>query len=204
MSILVVMTIRWSELKARNGRQRSSLLTGGEGVLPDYEKEGKALVGAVREVQEERKREKREREAEERDKRDETLVNSIMEAESVASAARKAGVSSSTALNRLRSESVRGKLREAREEIENAVTVRRLDVLNIFLEAIDMARMISDPSQMINGADKIAKMMGYYEPEEVKVDVSVNYEGALRKIKELSDVELLELVDGKVVEGVAT
>lgn len=198
------MTIRWSELKARNGRQRSSLLTGGEGVLPDYEKEGKALVGAVREVQEERKREKREKEAEERDKRDETLVNSIMEAESVASAARKAGVSSSTALNRLRSESVRGKLREAREEIENAVTVRRLDVLNIFLEAIDMARMISDPSQMINGADKIAKMMGYYEPEEVKVDVSVNYEGALRKIKELSDVELLELVDGKVVEGVAT
>lgn len=200
----MVMTIRWSELKARNGRQRSSLLTGGEGVLPDYEREGKALVSAVREVQEERKREKREKEAEERDKRDEALVNSVMEAESVATAARKAGVSSSAALNRLRSESVRGKLREAREEIENAVTVRRLDVLNIFLEAIDMARMISDPSQMINGADKIAKMMGYYEPEEVKVDVSINYEGALRRIKELSDVELLELVDGKVVEGVAT
>ncbi len=196
------MTIRWSELKARNGRQRSSLLS--DPVIPDYEGEAQELVSAVREVRRGQKEEKRKREAEERDKRDDALVSSVLEAESVATAARKAGVSSSTALNRLRSENVREKLRVAREEIESAVTVRRLDVLNIFLEAIDMARMISDPSQMINGADKIAKMMGYYEPEEVKVDVNINYEGALRKIRELSDVELIELAEGRVVEGVAT
>lgn len=195
------MTIRWSELKARNGRAKSSLLM--DSVVPDFEGEADELVKTVREVRKEVREEERERKEEKRDKENDALVEGVMLGETVAAAARRAGVTGSTALNRLRSEDVKSKLRTARNEIENAVTIRRLDVLNVFLEAIDMARTISDPSQMINGADKIAKMMGFYEPEEIKVDVSVNYEGALRKIRELSDVELLELAEGRVIENVA-
>lgn len=180
-------------------REKSVLL---ERVVPDYEAEYGELAKAVREERRQVKLEEKERRAEERDKEDGALADAIMVTDTLAEAARQAGMSYSKAMSRQRSEGVRERLREARGEIEDRVTIRRLDVLNLFMEAIDMARTMSDPANMINGADKVARMMGYYEPEQVKVDVSLNYEGALRKIRELSDDQLYELAQGRVIEGV--
>lgn len=175
----------------------------GDEVVPRYDEEYGELVRTVKEVKKEQRREEKEARQERRDEQNRVLTEKILEAESISVAARAAGITPTAATNRLRSSDVRSMLKEGREEITKITTIRRLDVLNVFLEAIDMARTMSDPSQMINGADKIAKMMGFYEPEEIKVDVSVNYEGALRKIRELSDVELLELAEGRVIEHVA-
>lgn len=215
------MGIRWKDLKAQKTRMSSVLcqddLAGGLGseadkrtvyptdvsvVVSDPEQEYKRVRQAVRRIKREKKlSESVEREAT-REAQNDRLVESMMLGNTVAQAARDAGVSGSVAHNRLRSDEVKAKLNEARNEIESSISIKRLDVMNIFLEAVDMARMMSDPSQMINGADKIARMMGYYEPEQVKVDVSVNYDGALRKIRELSDTQLLELAEGRVIEGV--
>lgn len=215
------MGIRWKDLKAQKTRMSSVLcqdgLAGELGseadkrtvyptdvsvVVSDPEQEYKRVRQAVRRIKREKKlSESVEREAT-REAQNDRLVESMMLGNTVAQAARDAGVSGSTAANRLRSDEVKAKLNEARNEIESSISIKRLDVMNIFLEAVDMARMMSDPSQMINGADKIARMMGYYEPEQVKVDVSVNYDGALRKIRELSDTQLLELAEGRVIEGV--
>jgi hypothetical protein len=215
------MGIRWKDLKAQKTRMSSILcqedLAGELGseadtcyaypadtdvVVSDPEQEYKRVRQAVRRIKREKKlSESVEREAT-REAQNDRLVESMMLGNTVAQAARDAGVSGSTAANRLRSDEVKAKLNEARNEIESSISIKRLDVMNIFLEAVDMARMMSDPSQMINGADKIARMMGYYEPEQVKVDVSVNYDGALRKIRELSDTQLLELAEGRVIEGV--
>lgn len=151
------------------------------------------LTKAVIEVKREEKRGRIQARQEEVVRQNEKLVDGILRGESLSGSARLAGLSVGTAWGRKRSNEVKEMLRAGRREVESLTTISRLDVLNMFLEAIDMARMISDPGQMINGADKIAKMMGYYEPEEVKVDVNVNYDGAMRKIRELSDVELIEL-----------
>lgn len=180
-------------------REKSVLL---ERVVPDYEAEYGELAKAVRDERRQVKEEAKMRRADERDKEDGALADAIMVTDTLAEAARQAGMSYSKAMSRQRSEGVRERLREARGEIEDRVTIRRLDVLNLFMEAIDMARTMSDPANMINGADKVARMMGYYEPEQVKVDVSLNYEGALRKIRELSDDQLYELAQGRVIEGV--
>ena len=94
-------------------------------------------------------------------------------------------------------------LQEGRRQISDVTTIKRLDVLEIFLEAIDMARTLADPGQMINGADKVAKMMGFYEPEKLKIEVETNSKALANKFKQLTDAELLEIAAGraKVVEG---
>lgn len=106
----------------------------------------------------------------------------------------------------MREEDVQRYLEEARAEITDISTLKRIDVLNIFMDAISMARVMADPAQMINGADKIAKMMGYYAPETLKLEVENNSKALTNKFRQLSDAELYEiaasratLVDGEVI-----
>lgn len=165
------------------------------------EREYADLTKAVIQARNEKKQEERAARQERIASQNELLADGILRAESISGAAKAAGLTPTAASNRLRTDHVKELLRNGRKEIESVSSIKRLDVLNIFLEAIDLARTMSDPGQMINGADKVAKMMGYYEPDEIKVDVSVNYEGAMRKIRELSDVELLELAEGRVIDN---
>ena len=131
----------------------------------------------------------------------------ILEGKSKSVAARAAGYHPSNVDNVMRQEEVQHYLDEARKELTDLATIKRVDVLNIFMEAIDMARTLADPSQMINGADKVAKMMGYYAPETLKLEVEQNSKSLANKFRQLSDAELYEIaanrakvIDGEVVE----
>ena len=103
----------------------------------------------------------------------------------------------------MRQEEIQGYLTEARREIRDITTVRRLDVLNIFMDAIDMARTLADPAQMINGAKEVGKMMGFYEPETLKLEVEGNTRSLSAKFKALTDSQLLEIAAGRatVIDG---
>lgn len=118
-------------------------------------------------------------------------------------AMRAAGYHPTHGHNVMRQESVQQILAEARAEVEDLTTIKRLDVLNLFMEAIGMARTLADPSQMINGADKIAKMMGYYAPEVKKLEISTDQTALQAKFQQMTDAELLEIAAGraKVIEG---
>ena len=131
------------------------------------------------------------------------FADMLSEGKSKAEAARVAGYNPSNVDVVMRQEEVQNYLQEARQEIEDVSTLRRVDVLNLFLEAIDMARIQADPSQMINGADKVAKMMGYYAPETLKLEVEQNSKSLQNKFRQLSDAELYEIAAGKakVIEG---
>ena len=127
----------------------------------------------------------------------------ILEGKSKSVAARAAGYHPSNVDNVMRQEEVQHYLDEARKELTDLATIKRVDVLNIFMEAIDMARTLADPSQMINGADKVAKMMGYYAPETLKLEVEQNSKSLANKFRQLSDAELYEIAANraKVVDG---
>lgn len=133
----------------------------------------------------------------------ETFANAIMEGANKSDAARIAGYHPGNASQVMRQEDVQLHLAKAREEITNATTIKRLDVLNIFLEAIDMARTLADPANMINGADKIAKMMDYYAPETKRIELTMDQSVLHSKLRQLSDAELMDLAAGKarVIEG---
>lgn len=133
----------------------------------------------------------------------EVLADCISQGMSPSKAARVAGYHPANMDQVMRGEDVQAYLAEARKEVTNLSTIKRLDVLNIFLEAIDMGRMLADPSQMINGADKIAKMMGYYAPETLKLEMATNNTALANKFKALTDSELLEIAAGRatVIDG---
>ena len=135
------------------------------------------------------------------------IADAVLEGATLSEAARMAGMHPTNADRAMRDDDIKGYLKQAREEIEEISTMRRCDVLNLFVEAIDMARTLADPAQMINGADKIAKMMGYYAPETKRIELTGDAEVLSNKLRTMSDQDLLELVakkrgeNAKVIEG---
>lgn len=131
------------------------------------------------------------------------VADAITTGASESDALRAGGYHPSSGQNAMRTEAIQLALEEAREEIVNVTTLKRLDVLNMFLEAITMARTLADPAQMINGADKIAKMMGYYAPETKRIELSTTESSLQAKFQQMTDQELLELASGraKVIDG---
>ena len=130
-----------------------------------------------------------------------------MEGKGKKTALLQAGYSPHSARNVERGGEVQSLLLNARSELSDITTIKRIDVINVIFEAIDMARTLADPSQMINGADKLAKIMGYYAPESIKVDITVNNNTLATKIRGMTDEELYNLAranaanNATVVEG---
>lgn len=67
-------------------------------------------------------------------------------------------------------------------------------VMDMLLEAYDMAKMTSEPATMVAAAREVGKLCGFYEPVRVKLDVNVTG-GAIDRLNRLSDEELLKLIE---------
>lgn len=67
-------------------------------------------------------------------------------------------------------------------------------VMDMLLEAYDMAKMTSESATMVSAAREVGKLCGFYEPTRVKLDVSVTG-GAIDRLNRLSDEELLKLIE---------
>ncbi len=66
---------------------------------------------------------------------------------------------------------------------------------DIVLDAVDLARSIEAPGDMIRGASELAKLNGLYAPEEKKLVVEGSLEHMHKEFEQLSDAELLKLLD---------
>lgn len=121
-------------------------------------------------------------------------VDNIMEGKSKSEAARAAGnlPTNSNAIER--SKAVQEALKAARSELEDISTIRRIDVLEGIMEAIDMGRTLAEPSTMIAGWKEIAKIMGYYAPETKRIELSTDQANVQKKLEMMSDQELLEML----------
>lgn len=137
------------------------------------------------------------------DEKRKVVADALLEGHSRPDALRAAGYHPGSADSVMRQEDIQQYLAEARGEIEDVTTLKRLDVINVFLEAIDMARTLADPAQMINGAKEVGKMMGFYEPERIDISVSGSAQLMAAKFKQLTDEELYEIAASKatVVPG---
>ena len=82
-------------------------------------------------------------------------------------------------------------------------TVNRLgaDMVAVMLDAIDMARLLADPQAMIKGASELSKMLGFYEPEVKKVELTAPQMRNRTRLMAMSDEDLLRLIDeGEVMD----
>ena len=85
---------------------------------------------------------------------------------------------------------------QARQSADAArLSIQREDVLTGLLEAVDQAREQRNPMAMIRGWAEIAKLMGLAAPERVKVDVDVAGSLEMGRLNQLSDAELLKIIE---------
>lgn len=135
----------------------------------------------------------------------ESYVEHRLDGKSQREAAKAAGYAPSTASQCLpeRSEKVAQALAIARSELSTATQIKRADVIEMLMEAYDMARTMAESSSMTAAAREIGKMLGFYEPETVKLELSMAQGNMQHKLKSLSDEELLRIAAGeaKVIEG---
>lgn len=79
----------------------------------------------------------------------------------------------------------------------------RQKVLDIAIEAVDMARTMGDPMSMLRGVQELAKLCGYYAPEKKTIELSAAKEKARGELALLSEADLIEMSGGYkgVLEG---
>lgn len=133
--------------------------------------------------------------------RQEKFVEHFALCGNAAEAARLAGYSAKTARvigpENLSKPAVKQAL-EARQAVFRAeLSVTKEDVVNGLLRAIQMGREQQNPAVMIQGCVQLAKLLGFYEPEVVKVGISDDLGRLQAKFAAMSDQELLAIVAGQ-------
>lgn len=137
------------------------------------------------------------------DKQAQFIENKVDRGMSDRGAAKAAGYADKAAArNLLSTPKVEQALAERREAYQEVVQMSRKRVMDGLLEAVDMAKIKSDPLSMVAGWREIAKICGYYEPTKVQVDVSVNGKMLMHQVASMTDEDLLKLADeASIIEG---
>lgn len=128
-----------------------------------------------------------------------------VEGMTASAAAKMAGMEAKQGTSLLRREDIRTQVQEAFNENALRLDVGRDDVLRGMKEAIDMAKVIGDPTAMIRGWSEIGKITGLYNHTQ-NINVTSDTISAKTDMKKLSTDDLVALITGKkqfnyVLEG---
>ena len=77
---------------------------------------------------------------------------------------------------------------------EDAAQMNRKKVMDMHLEAFEMAKLMAEPATMVSAAREIGRMCGYYEPVKQKIDITVNGQIAVKRLEAMSDEDLLKMI----------
>ena len=129
----------------------------------------------------------------------EKFVSAMLMGKDPVDAAAEAGYSNPTTHGNAaaKTSSVQQALREARDELSSAAQITRADVIDGIMEGINIARLGAEPATMIKGWSEIAKMLGLYAPEVKKIEMTGNQARLQSKFQQMSDFELLEIIEGE-------
>lgn len=84
--------------------------------------------------------------------------------------------------------------RELKAKYEEAGQMTRKKVMDGLIEAVDMAKLMAEPSTMVAGWREIGKMCGYYAPVEHKLKVDISGNIVVDRLNGMSDAELLRVI----------
>lgn len=83
---------------------------------------------------------------------------------------------------------------EEKRLYEEASNMSRKKVMDMLVEAYDMAKLMAEPASMVSAAREIGKMCGYYEPVAKKVDITVNGKALTKRLDQMSDEDLAKMI----------
>jgi hypothetical protein len=87
---------------------------------------------------------------------------------------------------------VQALIRQEAELYAEASQMTRKKVIDMQLEAFEMARMMAEPATMVAAAREIGKICGLYEPQKIQIDARVTHE--MGRFNQLSDADLLKII----------
>jgi len=68
-------------------------------------------------------------------------------------------------------------------------------VMEIVEDAVDIARLVCDPTAMIRGAQEFNKMQGFYAPEQKEMKIAVEHTQRILQMEEMTEEQLLIELD---------
>lgn len=132
----------------------------------------------------------------------------VSEGKSAQLAAKLAGYESAVTMPQklIRNPHVVNAIQHLQKRYESSIVASRKQVLEGFLEAIEQAKLMSEPATQIAGWREIGRMCGYYAPEVKELNVNVTAKRVIGQLETLSDEALLEMIerDRNAIESTAT
>lgn len=89
---------------------------------------------------------------------------------------------------------VQALIRQEQALYAEAAQIDRKKVIDMHLEAFELARMVAEPSSMVAAAREIGKICGLYEPKKVEINVNGRVQHEIHRFEAMSDAELLEVL----------
>ena len=89
---------------------------------------------------------------------------------------------------------VQALVRQEQALYAEAAQIDRKKVIDMQLEAYEMARTMAEPATMVAAAREIGKICGLYEPKKVEISVSGRVQHEIHRFEAMSDAELLEVL----------
>lgn len=117
-------------------------------------------------------------------------------------AAKAAGYADAGHANRLEQhEKVVAALETHRAELKAKFSYTRDKAVQTLYDAIDMAKLMSDPATMIRAVNELNRMHGYHAPEVRKIEFDDRAQKLLDKLEQMDEEQLLQIGYGVTIEG---
>ena len=122
------------------------------------------------------------------------FIKGIAEGESVDTAMKRAGYNDqpSYGYRILKMPNAQALLQQYQREYAQASQMTKKKVMDMHLEAYEMAKLMAEPATMVSAAREIGKMCGFYEPTKINVNFSGG--GVQRQLESASTEELERLI----------
>lgn len=85
-------------------------------------------------------------------------------------------------------------IEQERSLYAEAAQMDRKKVIDMQLEAYEMAKTMAEPSTMVAAAREIGKICGLYEPKKVELTVNGSVQHEIHRFEAMSDAELLQVL----------
>ena len=85
-------------------------------------------------------------------------------------------------------------IEQERSLYAEAAQMDRKRVIDLQLEAYEMAKTMAEPSTMVAAAREIGKICGLYEPKKVELTVNGSVQHEIHRFEAMSDAELLQVL----------
>lgn len=99
------------------------------------------------------------------------------------------------------SATVQEEIARIKAEVASNVKITKEEVVEMFMVAAGMAKVIGDVQGLVAAAREVGKMLGYYAPEVKKTLVGLDKATIKQVIEQMDDEELARYANAKVIDG---